>query len=49
MIKYCIMALLFGYSGNKLFGKDKSINKSLIVASITAIILIIINVITILI
>jgi hypothetical protein len=40
------MAFMFGYCGNKLFGKDKGIEKSIKVAAITATVLIIIDLIT---
>lgn len=43
MIKYSIMAFMFGFTGNKLFGKDKTNEKSIKIASMTAIILITIN------
>lgn len=39
MIKYCIMSLIMGFSGNKLLGNDKSNKNSIIVASKTLIIL----------
>lgn len=48
MIKYSIMAFLFGYSGNKLFNKkDKTTNTSIKIGVISAVILIIFDIITI--
>lgn len=32
MLKYCIMSFMLGYSGNKLFGRNKSTNNSILVA-----------------
>ncbi|WP_291548113.1 hypothetical protein [Clostridium sp. HMP27] len=49
MIKYCIMALMMGYSGNKLFGKDRSTRNSMLVAIKVGIVLILINLLIILI
>ncbi|MDU4596415.1 hypothetical protein [Clostridium botulinum] len=46
MARYSIMAFMFGYCGNKLFGKDKGTKKSIKIAAITATILIIVDLIT---
>lgn len=43
MIKYSIMCFIFGFTLNKLYFKNKSNSKSVKVASITAIVLIIIK------
>jgi hypothetical protein len=45
-MRYSIMAFMFGYCGNKLFGKNKGTEQSIKIAAITATILIIIDVIT---
>lgn len=37
MIQFIIMSFLFGFSGNKLFSKDKSAYKSVKIGFITAI------------
>ncbi|HIG0360364.1 TPA: hypothetical protein ACX96Z_001953 [Clostridium sporogenes] len=46
MIRYSLMAFMFGYCGNKLFGKDKGTEHSIKIAAITATILIIVDLIT---
>ncbi|HBJ2602688.1 TPA: hypothetical protein ACXDAM_002211 [Clostridium botulinum] len=46
MIKYSIMAFMFGYCGNKLLGKNKGTEQSVKVAVITATILAILDLIT---
>lgn len=47
MFRYFIMSFMLGYSGNKLFGKDKSNINSIIVAVKITIILLVIDFITI--
>jgi hypothetical protein len=49
IIQYCIMAFMFGFTGNKLFGKDKSTRKSIKVAILSTMILTTIDICTILI
>ncbi len=43
IIKYCIMCFIFGFTGNKLLGKNKTTNNSIIFACKITIILLIIN------
>jgi len=47
MIKYSIMAFMFGYTGNKLFNKkDKTTDTSIKIGVISAVILILLDIIT---
>lgn len=45
MIKYSIMSFMLGFAGNKLFGKDKSNERSMIVSLIVGTALIALNLI----
>ncbi|MZK51896.1 hypothetical protein [Clostridium beijerinckii] len=49
IIQYCIMSFIFGYTGNKIFGRDKSIRMSIKVAILATMILATIDICTILI
>lgn len=44
MIKYCIMSFMLGFSGNKLFGRNRSTNNSILVAIKVSILLILIDI-----
>jgi hypothetical protein len=48
IIKYCIMSFMFGFTGNKLFGKDKSTRKSIKIAILSTIVLTTVDIFTIL-
>ena len=48
-VQYCIMSFMFGFTGNKIFGKDKSTKKSIKIAILATMVLVAVDIVIILI